>query len=61
MLRGPSGLFYFIAVNLVCSLCLFLLCVSACAAFWHNKDLLIDYITYSYGKLQICYPWNNPG
>jgi len=24
MLRGPSGLFYFIAVNLVCSLCLFL-------------------------------------
>jgi len=38
MLRGPSGLFYFIAVNLVHSLCLFLLCVSARAAFWRNKD-----------------------
>ena len=34
--------FYFIPVNLVCSLCLFLLCVSACAAFWRNKDWLID-------------------
>ena len=41
--------FYFIAVNLVCSLCVFLysffssclntlLFVSACAAFWRNKD-----------------------
>ena len=28
--------FYFISVNLVCSLCLFLLCVSACAAFWRK-------------------------
>jgi len=36
--------FYFIAVNLVCRLCLFLLRVSACAAFWRNKDWLIDWL-----------------